>query len=177
MNACREFQKTLPDFRVSVNLSYIQLMRSPIFNEILDALNESSLSPDSLIVELTESGQLDNTIAIKNMWDKLKTLGVGLAIDDFGTGYSNLGNIGDLRPDIVKLDRSFTLKALKNEYEHQLMTNIICLVHSIGLNLVVEGVETNDEQTRISSLSPDFIQGYYYSRPCPKEEFKNKFHL
>lgn len=177
MNACREFQKTLPDFRVSVNLSYIQLMRSPIFNEILDALNESSLSPDSLIVELTESGQLDNTIAIKNMWDKLKTLGVGLAIDDFGTGYSNLGNIGNLRPDIVKLDRSFTLKALKNEYEHQLMTNIICLVHSIGLNLVVEGVETNDEQTRISSLSPDFIQGYYYSRPCPKEEFKNKFHL
>ncbi|MGN1188283.1 MAG: EAL domain-containing protein, partial [Lachnospiraceae bacterium] len=177
MNTCKEFQKKLPNFRISVNLSYIQLMRSPIFNEILDALNETALSPDSLIVELTESGQLDNTIAIKNIWDKLKSHGVSLAIDDFGTGYSNLGNIGNLRPDIVKLDRNFTLKALNNDYEHQLMTNIICMVHSIGLNLVVEGVETNDEQTKISSLSPDYIQGYYYSRPCPVEEFKRKFNL
>lgn len=177
LNTCKEFQRVMPNFRISVNLSYIQLLRSPIFNEIRDALSEIGLSPRSLIVELTESGQLDNTIAIRNIWEKLKLLGVSLAIDDFGTGYSNLGNIGKLKPDIVKLDRSFTIKALENDYEHLLMNNIICLVHSIGLNLVVEGIETNDEQTKISALNPDFIQGYYYSRPCPKWEFQQKFQL
>lgn len=177
LNTCKEFQKKLPDFCISINLSYIQLLRSPIFNEIFDALTAFGLSPSSLIVELTESGQLDNTKTVRTIWDRFKALGIKIAIDDFGTGYSNLGNIGKLKPDIVKLDRSFTLRALDNDYEHRLMSNIICLVHSIGLHLVVEGVETNDEQIEISSLCPDFIQGYYYSRPCPKKEFKMKFNL
>ena len=57
------------------------------------------------------------------------------------------------------------------------MTHIIYMIHSIGLNLVVEGIETKDEQSKIASLDPDFIQGYYYSQPCPKEEFKKKFNL
>lgn len=177
MAACKEFQQTLPDFRISINLSYIQLLKSPVFNEILDSLESTGLSPQSLIVELTESGKLDNSLSIRNIWDKLKKLGVNLAIDDFGTGYSNLGNIGNLKPNIVKLDRSFTLKALQNDYEHQLMVHIIYMIHSIGLNLVVEGVETKDEQAKIAALDPDFIQGYYYSRPCSKEEFKKKFNL
>ncbi len=177
MAACKEFQQTLPDFRISINISYIQLLKSPVFNEILDSLESTGLSPQSLIVELTESGKLDNSLSIRNIWDKLKKLGVNLAIDDFGTGYSNLGNIGNLKPNIVKLDRSFTLKALQNDYEHQLMVHIIYMIHSIGLNLVVEGVETKDEQAKIAALDPDFIQGYYYSRPCSKEEFKKKFNL
>ena len=174
---CKEFQSKLPDFHISINLSYVQLLKSPVFVEILEALDSTGLSPESLIVELTESGQLDNSLSIRNVWDKLKKLGVRLAIDDFGTGYSNLGNINKLKPDIVKLDRSFTIKALQNEYDHQLMTHIIYMIHSIGLNLVVEGIETKDEQSRIASLEPDFIQGYYYSQPCPKEEFKKKFNL
>ena len=177
MAVCKEFQQTLPDFRISINLSYIQLLKSPVFNEILESLDNTGLSPESLIVELTESGKLDNSLAIRNIWDKLKKLGVNLAIDDFGTGYSNLGNIGNLKPDIVKLDRSFTVKALQNDYEHRLMVHIIYMIHSIGLNLVVEGVETKDEQAKIAALDPDFIQGYYYSQPCSKEEFKKKFNL
>ena len=177
MVTCKEFQQTLPDFRISINLSYIQLLKSPVFNEIIDSLDSTGLSPQSLIVELTESGKLDNSLSIRNVWDKLKKLGVNLAIDDFGTGYSNLGNIGNLKPDIVKLDRSFTVKALQNDYEHQLMVHIIYMIHSIGLNLVVEGVETKDEQAKIAALDPDFIQGYYYSQPCSKEEFKKKFNL
>lgn len=177
MATCKEFQKTLPDFRISINLSYVQLLKSPVFNEIFESLESTGLSPQSLIVELTESGKLDSPLSIRNVWDKLKKLGVNLAIDDFGTGYSNLGNIGNLKPDIVKLDRSFTLKALQNDYEHQLMAHIIYMIHSIGLNLVVEGVETKDEQAKIAALDPDFIQGYYYSQPCSKEEFKKKFHL
>ena len=164
---CKEFQEKLPSFHISINLSYIQLLKSPVFVEILESLDNTGLSPDSLIVELTESGQLDNSLSIRNVWDKLKKLGVRLAIDDFGTGYS----------DIVKLDRSFTIKALQNEYDHQLMIHIIYMIHSIGLNLVVEGIETKDEQSEIAALEPDFIQGYYYSQPCSKNEFRKKFNL
>lgn len=174
---CKEFQDKLPEFHISINLSYVQLLKSPVFAEILEALDDTGLSPKSLIVELTESGQLDNSLPIRNVWEKLKKLGVRLAIDDFGTGYSNLGNINNLKPDIVKLDRSFTIKALQNEYDHLLMTNIIYMIHSVGINLVVEGIETKDEQSRIAALSPDFIQGYYYSQPCPKSEFQKKFNL
>ncbi len=172
---CKDCQKHFPAFKISINLSYIQLLRSPIFHDIMEALNEYELDPGSLIVELTESGHLENSPAVHNVWKKLKNAGVQIAIDDFGTGYSNLQNIGNLRPHIVKLDRQFTEKSLRNEYERQLMVHIIHMVHSIGLRLVVEGIETTEELSQIVSLDPDYIQGYYYSKPCPQNEFYQKF--
>lgn len=172
---CKECQKYFPEFRISINLSYIQLLKSPVFTDIMETLNEYQLNPGSLIIELTESGHLENNNAVQNVWKKLKTAGVQIAIDDFGTGYSNLHNIGDLRPNIVKVDRSFTVKSLRNDYERQLMIHIIHMVHSIGLRLVVEGIETMEELSQITSLDPDYIQGYYYGKPCPQKEFYQKF--
>lgn len=172
---CKDCQKYFPNFKISINLSYIQLLKSPVFADIMEALTEYQLTPGSLIVELTESGHLENNTAVHNVWKKLKNSGVQIAIDDFGTGYSNLQNIGDLRPHIVKVDRNFTVKSLRNEYERQLMIHIIHMVHSIGLRLVVEGIETTEELSQIVSLDPDYIQGYYYSKPCPQKEFYQKF--
>lgn len=174
LKMCARCRETYPDFKISINLSYIQLMKSPMYEEIMDALEANSLPPSCLIVELTESGHLENSPAIQNVWRKLKKEDVNIAIDDFGTGYSNLQNIGSLRPNIVKIDRSFTVKALQNEYEYELLIHIIRMVHSIGLNLVVEGIETQEELVKISALNPDFIQGYFYSRPCPQKEFCEK---
>lgn len=172
---CKDCQKYFPAFKISINLSYVQLLKSPVFADIMEALNDYQLNPGSLIVELTESGHLENSTAVRNVWKKLKNAGVQIAIDDFGTGYSNLQNIGDLRPHIVKIDRNFTVKSLRNEYERQLMIHIIHMVHSIGLRLVVEGIETTEELSQIVSLDPDYIQGYYYSKPCPQKEFYQKF--
>lgn len=172
---CKECQKYFPDFKISINLSYIQLLKSPVFDDIMEILNEFQLNPGSLIIELTESGHLEDSIVVHNVWHKLKNAGIQIAIDDFGTGYSNLQNISDLRPNIVKVDRNFTLKSLRNDYERQLMIHIIHMVHSIGLRLVVEGIETTEELSQITSLDPDYIQGYYYSRPCPQKEFYQKF--
>lgn len=177
LDMCMRCRKKYPDFRVSINLSYIQLLKSPLFEEIMDALAQSSLPPSCLIVELTESGHLENSPVVQNVWNKLRNIDVNIAIDDFGTGYSNLQNIGSLRPNIVKIDRNFTSKALQNEYEFELLIHIIRMVHSIGLCLVVEGIETQDELTKVTSLKPDYIQGYFYSMPCPKDEFLKKFGL
>lgn len=175
LDMCAQCREKYPDFKVSINLSYIQLLKSPMFEEIMEALDQHALPPNSLIVELTESGHLENSPAIQNVWRKLKNVDVSIAIDDFGTGYSNLQNIGNLRPNIVKIDRTFTVKALQNDYEFELLIHIIRMIHSIGLSLVVEGIETRDELIKITALNPDFIQGYFYSKPCSKEEFFEKF--
>lgn len=172
---CRECQKHFPDFKVTVNLSYIQLLKSPLFDDVMEILNVGELLPSGLIVELTESGHLENSTAVQNVWRKFRNAGIQIAIDDFGTGYSNLQNIGALRPNIVKIDRSFTIKSLHNDYERQLLSHIIHMVHSIGLKLVVEGIEDEQELAEITSMNPDYIQGYYYSRPCPQTEFFEKF--
>ena len=98
-----------------------------------------------------------------------------IAIDDFGTGYSNLLSISKFTPDIVKLDRGFTIKALSDSFQNQLMNNVIQLVHSINIKICVEGVENKEELDRLSMMHPDYVQGYYYSKPCRKEEFLNNF--
>lgn len=172
---CKKMREKYPDFMVSINLSYIQLLKSPMFEDITDALAEAGLPASCLIVELTESGHLEDSLAVQNVWKRLRAIGVSIALDDFGTGYSNLINIGNLKPNIVKIDRSFTLKALNNEYEHELLTHIVRMIHSIGLRLVVEGIETEAELQSITALGPDFIQGYYYSKPCPEQDFADKY--
>lgn len=175
LRMCRECQKIMPEFKISVNLSYIQILKSQILEEIIRDVTEAQLEPSSIITELTESGHLENNAVIQDLWNKLKEYGICIALDDFGTGYSNLQNIGEMTPNIVKLDRGFTVKALKNDYENQLMIYIIRMVHSLGLKICVEGVETSEELARIKELGPDYIQGFYYGRPCPKEEFLEKF--
>ncbi len=175
LQMCRTCREFCPDFMISINFSYIQLLKSNVYDDVIRALSEADMPPSCLIVELTESGHLENSPAIQSIWQKLRNAGVNIALDDFGTGYSNLINIGNLRPNIVKIDRSFTVKALNNTYEHELLIHIIHMVHSIGLNLIVEGIENYDELTRVVALNPDYIQGYYYSRPCPREEFIDKF--
>ena len=136
---------------------------------------QEMVSPVEFIPVLEESGGVGNTVMIQELWDKLKEYGVYIALDDFGTGYSNLQNIGNMTPHIVKLDRSFTIKALQHDYENRLMLCIIQMVHSIGLKICVEGVETKEELDQILTLGPDFIQGFYYGKPCPQEEFFDRF--
>lgn len=174
---CRVCRKKYPDFRVSINLSYIQMTKSPVFVEVMDALKETGLPPDALIMELTESGYLENSINVQKVWRKFKEAGIQIALDDFGTGYSNLQNIARFNPDIVKIDRSFTLKALQHSYEHQLLSHIIDMVHSINLRIVIEGVEEKEEQQQVVQMGSDFIQGYYYSMPCPRAEFLKKYKI
>lgn len=175
MAFCRRVQESIPDFCVNVNVSYVQVLKSPFIVEFFRLLKEYGMSPSSITIELTESGELDDSVQIHKVWNNLRQYGVTIALDDFGTGYSNLMNISDMTPNVVKLDRGFTVKALKNDFEKTLMENIIHLVHSLGLKICVEGVETEEELLRIRALGPDFIQGFYYGRPCPAEEFIETF--
>ena len=105
----------------------------------------------------------------------MKEQDISLALDDFGTGYSNFHYFNDLKPDIIKIDRSFTVKAIENDYEFNLLQLMINMAHSMDLRVCVEGVETLPELERIKQLNPDYCQGYYFGRPCPFDEFMNLF--
>lgn len=171
ISTCSRWQKYIPDFRININLSYVQVMKSRVLTEILTALRLYGLDPSAVGIELTESGYLDTNTHFQKLWDGLKKNGVLIILDDFGTGYSNLHCLGDLRPNYIKIDRSFTLKALNNQYEHDLMTQIITMTHKLDLTICVEGIETEDEFAKISELDPDYIQGFLFGRPQPAEEF------
>ena len=171
ISTCSRWQKYIPNFRININLSYVQVMKSRVLTEILTALRLYGLEPSAVGIELTESGYLDTNTHFQKLWDGLKKNGVLVILDDFGTGYSNLHCLGDLRPNYIKIDRSFTLKALTNQYEHDLMTQIITMTHKLDLTICVEGIETEDEFAKISELDPDYIQGFLFGKPQPAEEF------
>ena len=171
ISTCSRWQKYIPNFRININLSYAQVMKSRVLTEILTALRLYGLEPSAVGIELTESGYLDTNTHFQKLWDGLKKNGVLVILDDFGTGYSNLHCLGDLRPNYIKIDRSFTLKALNNQYEHDLMTQIITMTHKLDLTICVEGIETEDEFAKISELDPDYIQGFLFGKPQPAEEF------
>ncbi|MBO5259741.1 MAG: GGDEF and EAL domain-containing protein [Agathobacter sp.] len=168
---CKECRKIDPEFRVSVNLSYVQILKSAITEEIMGDLRDSGVGSNGLLVELTESGFLESTATIRRVWECLKENGVSIALDDFGTGYSNLQSISSLTPNVVKIDRGFTVKALNNEYQWNLLANIIQMVHSLSIRICIEGIETEEELNSMKTLGPDYIQGYYYGKPMPREDF------
>ncbi len=171
MEVCSKIRKSIPDFKVSVNLSYIQVLKSNVLEEIQKGLEKYGLSPDSVIIELTESGFLESNEYFINFCNGLKEHGILLALDDFGTGYSNFHYLYNLKLSVIKIDRSFTVKALSNPYEHNLLQHMADMIHGINLKLCIEGIETKEELDRINEIGPDFIQGYYFGRPCPFEQF------
>lgn len=175
LQACKKIQQWIPNFQITVNVSYIQIMKSNIISEIVSAAEEYDILPSKIVVELTESGALESDVHFSKIWEKLKANGIRLALDDFGTGYSNFHYLYDLQPDIIKIDRSFTAKALENDYEYNLLSLMSGLVHNLNLKICIEGIETEDERNRIQELSPDYSQGFFFGRPCPFDQFIEQF--
>lgn len=175
IDMCSKWQKYIPDFRVNINLSYIQISKSCVLDEILLSIKMHHLNSSSVGIELTESGYLDTNPHIRKLWDGLKKNGVKIILDDFGTGYSNLHCLGELNPTYIKIDRTFTIKALNNEYERELLTHIIEMSHSLGLSICIEGIETKKELMDLRNLEPDYIQGYLFGKPYSIEEFYERF--
>lgn len=175
MAACARLQQRIPDFHVSVNLSYVQVLKSDVLEDILNGLKKYGLRSDSIAIELTESGFLETNTFLVSFCKGLEEHGIPLVLDDFGTGYSNFHYLYHLNVHTVKIDRSFTASALRNSYERSLLRHMSAMVHDIDLKLCIEGIETEEELERICRIEPDYIQGYYYGRPCPLGEFWERY--
>lgn len=172
---CSIWNEHVKGFRVNINVSYIQVMKSDVFSDIMSVIDKYSLQPSCIGIELTESGYLDSSTHFNHLWRKLKDNGVYVILDDFGTGYSNLHCLSDLKPNYIKIDRTFTLKALKNKYDYKLMTYIIDMAHSLGLKLCIEGVETSDDLRQLRDPGADYIQGYLFGKPYSAVEFEKRY--
>ena len=175
LRMCQRIKQLIPNFHISVNLSYVQVLRSSIEDEIISAISTYQLSPSDVMIELTESGLLESSARFATFWKTLKAAGVSMALDDFGSGYSNFRYLAELGPDMVKIDRTFTAGAMRSGYEYELLSLFSKMVHQLNLKVCVEGVETENEFAKICQLPPEYIQGYYLGRPCPTEQFITQF--
>lgn len=172
---CREIQQYIPEFRVNVNISCYQIEHGKIADKILTAVRDNGLTPDRICIEMTESGFMDMTPAFCKFRKVLEENGIQFVIDDFGTGYSNLHCISDMNPGYVKIDKDFTAKAMSCERDYELFKKIIEMVHSIGIRICVEGIEKEDWHLKMKELQADYLQGYFFGKPCEKRKFMEEF--
>lgn len=172
---CKKWQKENPEFHVNVNLSYVQVYKSNLMNDVSRCIEEIGLSPESLVLELTESGYIETDNRIRALFQDLKENKINLAIDDFGTGYSNMRYLKEIEAQTVKLDRSYVMQAMENNYDYTIISHIIDMVHSVDSTVCMEGIEYEHELEKMKKAKPDMIQGFLFGKPSPAEEFEEKF--
>jgi len=160
----QQFPQQFSGLSVSVNLSSQQLACPDLVTQIEQILQHSGLAAECLKLEITESAAMDNAETAKTILGQLRALGVQLYIDDFGTGYSSLNRLYEMPLDVLKIDRSF-VQQLDSERGEYLVRAIANLAHSLGIDVIAEGVETQEQVLKLQSLGCNRGQGYFFARP------------
>jgi len=158
------------DYKLSVNISVIQLLQKDFCDTVLEILKETKLNPSLLQLEITESIIMESPDFITEKLQTLRGHGITVAIDDFGTGYSSLGYLRNLPIDIIKIDKLFIDDILQEDSKNIIADSIIALCHKIGLPIVSEGVETKEQLEYLKENNCDIIQGYYFSKPLSTDD-------
>ena len=165
----QELYPRAPDLVADVNLSARQFHQPDLGGGVAEILNESGLDPSHLELEITESVLMEDAPSTVASLKQLKDLGVSVAIDDFGTGYSSLSYLKHLPVDTLKIDRSF-ISGLNTDLEDEvLVSGMINLAHALGLMVVAEGVETEQQAARLKAMGCELAQGYQFYRPVSAE--------
>ena len=154
---------------MAVNLSSKQLADGQIVATVRDALTEAGIAPQQLELEITESALLTALDESCSKLQQLKNLGVSLALDDFGTGYSSITHLRLFPVEILKIDKSF-IDTIITQEDDSLVNSLIHFAQSLKLQVVAEGVETQEQLEYLRHYGCDLIQGYYFSRPLPADE-------
>ncbi|MDQ1185590.1 diguanylate cyclase (GGDEF)-like protein [Agrobacterium larrymoorei] len=168
--ACKEAALWKPDIKIAINLSPVQLHSSNLIQNVVDALEKSSLDPARLEMEITESvllGNSDQTLAILG---NLKAVGINMAMDDFGTGYSSLGNLRRVPFDKLKIDQSFLADITSSQDALAIVEFVVGLGRKLRMTMIAEGVETEEQFAYMRQLGCDQIQGYLIGKPVPASE-------
>lgn len=155
---------------IEMNLSVAQCMSPELADNILQIMKRYNVDPALINLEITETAvDYAQNIMTENI-DKLYEAGFSFSLDDYGTGYSNIKRVASLPLEIVKLDKTFA-DARDNPKMWIILCNTIKMIKAMDMNIVVEGVETPEALDRFSDLKCDYIQGYYFSKPIPEEDF------
>ncbi len=172
---CRQnlaWQKAgLIPIRIAVNLSSRQFDDNKLYDTVTGALTSSGLDPIWLELEITESLVMRNADYTFEVLQRIRDMGVHVSIDDFGTGYSSLSYLKRFPVNSLKVDRSFIRDVPQDSDDVAITQAIIAMAHSLGLKVIAEGVETEEQLDFLRKLKCDQVQGYLFSEPIPAEEF------
>ncbi len=171
--ACRTMRQWMDAGRslpfVDVNVSPVQLHESDVAADLRAALAEYRIPPDRLCVEITETALIGDLAAARRTLEQIRGLGVRVALDDFGVGYSSLGYLSELPIDIIKVDRVFVARLHRSPMDEVLVRGVVQLAHSLGLQVVAEGVETMEQLKIVERVGADLVQGFLLCPPVPAE--------
>ncbi|WLH81605.1 EAL domain-containing protein [Pseudomonas sp. FP2335] len=173
--ACRQMRlwyvQGYEDWRIAVNLSALQFCHAGLVNSVATALERHQLPANSLTLEITETTAMSDADASMTVLQQLSDMGVDLSIDDFGTGYSSLMYLKRLPANELKIDRGFVRDLEHDGDDAAIVSAIVALGQALGLRIVAEGVETDAQQTFLTRLGCNSLQGYLLGHPLPAERF------
>jgi len=159
--------------KMAVNLSALQFNDQHLVQIVRDALAESGFDPSLLELELTESVAMRNVEKASGILAELQKMGVSISIDDFGSGYSSLDHIRNIPTNTIKIDRSFINEIKQND--SAIVAAIITMAHQLHLNVVAEGVETEDQLSILSKINCDLVQGFYLGKGIAPDSVMEMF--
>ncbi len=169
--ACREAASWPVPLQLAVNLSPAQFMRGDVVSLVHSILLETGLAPDRLELEITEGVLIEDFDRGLSLLRRLKALGVRIAMDDFGSGYSSLTYLQAFPFDKIKIDRAFVINLGRNPQSAAIVRAVIDLGHGLGMSIVAEGVETQEQLGFLSAEGCDAVQGYFIGKPLPIEQY------
>ncbi len=173
----REWQLQFPgcsELSVSVNLSCKQFKQVGLVKQVAQVLQETGLEPRLLNLEITESVLMDNIDAAVRMMEELRALGVQLSIDDFGTGYSSLSYLHRFPMNTLKIDRSFVSQMHDNNENTEIVRTIVMLARNLGMEVIAEGVESEQQLRKLLVLGCDYGQGYFFCHPSDAQTIEQR---
>jgi EAL domain-containing protein (putative c-di-GMP-specific phosphodiesterase class I) len=165
----------LSQLAVAVNISGRHLLSRKLPGHLQAVLERTGIDPHRLSIEITETVLLTDLAAAASELEAVRALGIRVAIDDFGTGYTSLAHLQQLPIDTIKIDRSF-VSQLNVRRGSSLVRMVTDLGHAIDINIVAEGVETDDERTALQAIGADHLQGYLLSRPLDPDRLSTWVH-
>lgn len=175
MADCRDWCRRMPEFHLSLNISYRQFMKDDMVNAVAQVLREFDIAPERLSLELTETALIRETPAVLDALERLKALGVSLTMDDFGAEETQLETLKKVPVDHVKIDRALAKGLTGSAFDRAMLHSVVELCHSVGKSACMEGVETQEEYERLAGLGLDYVQGYYVGRPMTREEMEETY--
>ena len=171
----KRFLARYPGFIVNVNLSYTQLEKSDFVEDVLAIIEDVNFPPQNLCLEITERCRLLDMGLLKDIFTRLRKHGIKVALDDFGTGFSSIGVLRELPVTTVKIDRSFVMNIEKNNSDQNTVRFISELADSFSSSVTAEGIETPEMREFLLRFKIKSLQGFYYSKPLPIDEFMDKY--
>lgn len=169
----KDFHQAHPNFVTSINITARQLLAPNFFDYLESTTHKGGISPHHIKLEMTERIMMEGSLAIE-MLKRCHKLGYQISIDDFGTGFSSLQYISQMPINDIKIDRSFVMKITQDLKTQAIVETLLFLSRSLNINVISEGIETQDEMNWLKNKGSQYGQGWLFSKALPKDELMNK---